>query len=329
MDAHAQLIRALTHGAVYAHPTTEITVLQTHISWVVLTGPYAYKITKPVDLGFVDFSTLAKRHFFCQEELRLNRRLAPHLYLEVVAISGTPEHPRVDGEGTPFEYAVKMHQFAQDRLLSHLLPEGKVQVAHIDYLAQEVSAFHTRIATADPESRFGTPEVIYHPVQENFQHLFDALDDPVRQAHARTLDTWCQRTFIARRADFATRKRDGFVRECHGDLHPGNMDMCGHGVISLTTALIEMGMASPTEPDTVVAFDTPAGVVEGRATVQAQQVVEVSVTNVASFLYARDVELTVSGLGNVTVDVALGGIFSPWSAPKVWGSRSIRPLLLN
>ena len=77
MDSHDRLIQALSERAVYAHPTTEIAVLQTHISWVVLTGPYVYKIKKPVDLGFVDFSTLAKRRFFCQEELRLNRRLAP------------------------------------------------------------------------------------------------------------------------------------------------------------------------------------------------------------------------------------------------------------
>ena len=79
-------------------PSTEITVLQTHISWVVLTGPFAYKIKKPVNLGFVDFSTLAQRRFFCQEELRLNRRLAPQLYLDVVAISGTPERPRLHGQ---------------------------------------------------------------------------------------------------------------------------------------------------------------------------------------------------------------------------------------
>src|SRR4029450_13551273 len=124
MDTHDQLIQALTDRAVYEHPTTEITVLQTHISWIVLTGPYAYKIKKPVNLGFVDFSTLAKRHFFCQEELRLNRRLAPQLYLEVVAISGTPERPQLHGAGTPIEYAVKMHQFAQDQLLSQLLAAG-------------------------------------------------------------------------------------------------------------------------------------------------------------------------------------------------------------
>jgi aminoglycoside phosphotransferase family enzyme/predicted kinase len=231
MDAHDRLIQALTDRSVYDHPTTEITVLQTHISWVVLTGPFAYKIKKPVNLGFVDFSTLAKRHFFCQEELRLNRRLAPQLYLDVVAISGTPERPRLHGQSAPIEYAVKMVQFGQETLLSHLIDAGQLQVAHIDYLVHEVSAFHAGIATADPTSRFGTPDVVYQPVQENFQHLFDAIDDPVRQAHARELEAWCQRTFAAQRSNFIARKRDGFVRECHGDLHLGNMVLLDDAVV--------------------------------------------------------------------------------------------------
>src|SRR5713101_1838230 len=142
MDAHDRLSQALTDRSVYEHPTTEIAVLQTHISWVVLTGPYAYKVKKPVNLGFVDFSTLAKRHFFCQEELRLNRRLAPQLYLEVMAIYGTPERPRLHGQGVPIEYAVKMVQFPQETLLSHLIEASKLHMAHIDHLAHEVSAFH-------------------------------------------------------------------------------------------------------------------------------------------------------------------------------------------
>jgi uncharacterized protein len=231
MDTHDRLIKALTDRALYEHPTTEITVLQTHISWVVLTGSYAYKIKKPVNLGFADFSTLAQRHFFCQEELRLNRRLAPQLYLEVVALYGTPERPHFHGQGPPFEYAVKMLQFAQETLLSHLIAVGQLQGVHIDHLAHEVSAFHAGIATADPASRFGTPEMIYQPVQENFQHLFDAINDPVRQAHARTLEVWCQRTFAARRPTYVARKQDGFVRECHGDLHLGNMILLDDEVV--------------------------------------------------------------------------------------------------
>ncbi len=231
MDVHDRLIQALTERSVYEHPTTEITVLQTHISWVVLTGPYAYKIKKPVNLGFVDFSTLTQRHFFCTEELRLNRRLAPHLYLEVIAIYGTPERPRFHGDGLPIEYAVKMIQFSQDQLLSHLLDESKLQVSHIDHLSQTVSAFHARIETADPMSQFGTPEMIYQPVQENFQHLFDTIDDPVRQAHASDIERWCQRTFTARRLAFVARKQDGFVRECHGDMHLGNMILLDEEVV--------------------------------------------------------------------------------------------------
>ena len=231
MDAHDQLIQALTDRSIYEHPTSEIAVLQTHISWVVLTGPYAYKVKKPINLGFVDFSTLAKRHFFCQEELRLNRRLAPQLYLEVVAIYGTPARPRWHAEGAPIEYAVKMVQFAQETLLSQLVDAGQLGMAHIDRLVHEVSAFHARIATADPLSRFGTPEAIYQPMQENFQHLFDAIDDPVRQAHARQIEAWCQRTFAARRAAFVARKRDGFVRECHGDMHLGNMILLNDDVV--------------------------------------------------------------------------------------------------
>jgi len=231
MDTHNRLIQALTNRSVYEHPTTAVAVLQTHISWVVLTGPYAYKVKKPVNLGFVDFSTLAKRHFFCQEELRLNRRLAPQLYLEVVAIYGTPERPRLHGPGAPIEYAVKMVQFAQETLLSHCIDAGQLQVAHIDRLAHEVSAFHARIATADPLSHFGTPEAIYQPVQDNFQYLSDVIDDPVRQAHAREIEAWCQCTFAARRADFVARKRDGFVRECHGDMHLGNMILLDDDVV--------------------------------------------------------------------------------------------------
>jgi predicted kinase len=116
-----------------------------------------------------------------------------------------------------------MVQFAQETLLSHLIAVGQLQVSHIDRLAREVSAFHASIATADPLSRFGTPEMIYQPVQENFQHLFDTIDDPRRQAHARALEAWCQHTFVVRRPTFVARKRDGFIRECHGDMHLGNM----------------------------------------------------------------------------------------------------------
>src|SRR4051812_3037376 len=106
-EASDALIAALQSPVVYSHPSHDVCVHETHISWVVLSGPFAYKIKKPVDLGFVDFTTLERRRYFCEEELRLNRRLAPDLYLDVVPITGSHNAPRVNGAGRAIEYAVR------------------------------------------------------------------------------------------------------------------------------------------------------------------------------------------------------------------------------
>ena len=107
----SQLIRALQDPGIYDHPVKQFSLIETHISWVILTGSFAYKIKKPVNLGFVDFSTLEKRHYFCVEELRLNRRFAPDLYLDVVAIRGSHKQPSLEKDGEIIEYAVKMREF--------------------------------------------------------------------------------------------------------------------------------------------------------------------------------------------------------------------------
>ncbi|MFZ3087974.1 MAG: hypothetical protein WA123_07910, partial [Methylotenera sp.] len=114
------LIQALLNPAAYPHPVGEIKLIETHISWVLLTGQYAYKIKKNIQFDFLDFSSLEKRHFYCEEELRLNRRLAPDLYLQVVPITGTPEQPQINGSGEAIDYAVQMKQFAGNQLLSDL-----------------------------------------------------------------------------------------------------------------------------------------------------------------------------------------------------------------
>ncbi len=133
------LIAALMDAAAYDHPVGEIRLLETHISWVLLTGDYAYKIKKPVDLGFLDFSTLDKRRFYCEEELRLNRRLAADAYLDVVAITGTPDQPVLGGQGDAIEYAVKMVQFAQDAQLDRVLRRGELEPPQLDALARLVA----------------------------------------------------------------------------------------------------------------------------------------------------------------------------------------------
>lgn len=223
LDPSERLIHSLSETSVYEHPVERIQVLETHISWVLLTGPYAYKIKKPVDFGFVDFTTLQRRQFFCSEELRLNRRLADELYLAVVPICGTVEQPDLNGAGEPIEFAVKMRQFPQDALLSRVLKRGELTPRHIDQLAREVAEFHRRISVAADESRFGNRDAVYEPMAENFRHLELAGDDPSQRSLIQKLQEWSEREFAARRDDFVSRKRDGFVRECHGDMHLGNM----------------------------------------------------------------------------------------------------------
>lgn len=196
-------------------------VIETHISWVLLAGDHAYKIKKAVNFGFLDFSTLAKRRFCCEEELRLNRRLAPDLYLDVTPVTGGCEQPVMNGHGEAIEYAVKMRRFSQSSLLDRVLQRGELTPQIVDAIAGKVADFHARIEHAGAGSPFGTAERVHQPVRENFEQIRARLDraDPALEALAQ----WSEQEFQARAADFTVRKQAGFIRECHGDLHLGNM----------------------------------------------------------------------------------------------------------
>lgn len=136
------LIAALQNPALYPHPVERFEVIETHISWVLLTGPYAYKIKKPMDFGFLDFTSLDKRRFYCNEELRLNQRLTDDLYLEVLPITGSEEAPRIGGDGEAIEYLLKMRQFPQDNLLAAIQGRGELSNQHIDELAEQIGRAH-------------------------------------------------------------------------------------------------------------------------------------------------------------------------------------------
>lgn len=225
------LIESLQNKSLYDHAVDEFQVLETHISWVLLTGPYAYKLKKHVDLGFVNFSTSALREKYCQEELRLNRRLAPELYLDVIPITGTESAPQLHGEGEIIDYAVRMVQFPQGKLLSQAITQGDLSVEHIDLLAQEVAEFHASIETTDENSERGTPKKIMVPVEENFQHLKKqfASDKTIMETVEliqRENENWHQE----HKALLARRKSQGFIRDCHGDMHLGNMILSEKGV---------------------------------------------------------------------------------------------------
>jgi aminoglycoside phosphotransferase family enzyme/predicted kinase len=219
------LIQGLLKPDIYCHETHSIRLLETHCAWVVLTGLYAYKIKKPVNFGFLDFSTLEKRKFYCEEELRLNRRFAPDIYLEVVTITGTRACPQINGDGQALEYAVRMRQFPDNGLLSQLAARKELETGHIDQLIDNISDFHRHADKAGADDQFGNPEKIHHWVRENFQHIQPLLTSMNEKADVEQLQQWSEKQYMRLTTVLQQRKQSGAVRECHGDLHLGNITL--------------------------------------------------------------------------------------------------------
>lgn len=193
--------------------------LQTHISHVILAGDYAYKIKKPLDLGFLDFSTLERRKFCCEEELRLNRRLAEALYLEVVPITGSLDFPVLGGEGKALEYAVKMRRFSQSGLLSQMPPDRESMIQ----LAELVADFHLSIPQTGKETPFGGPDHVVQPMLENFHQIREIAVEPLNLQALDSLEAWTQNKAEQVNGLLQKRKQAGHIRECHGDMHLGNI----------------------------------------------------------------------------------------------------------
>ena len=223
-DGLPPLIQALTDPACYDHPVEAVRLIETHISYVLLTGTYAYKIKKPLDLGFLDFSTLEKRQQACLDEVRLNRRLAPEIYLGVVALAGSPSSPRIDGAGEAIEYAVKMRQFPPDATLDLLDAQGLLEARHMEAIAATLGQFHLAgCQRAEADSPWGGPEAVWRPVEQNFLQIAPRLDDPTDSRRLDAIRRWSETEHARLAPRMAQRKRDGLVRECHGDLHLGNL----------------------------------------------------------------------------------------------------------
>ncbi len=217
------IILHLLRPDAFGHAVGELQLVETHISWVVLTGDYAYKIKKPLDLGFLNYATLELRRHYCDEELRLNRRTAPQLYLDSVAITGTADKPHIGGAGPVLEYAVRMRQFDPSRLFDRMLHDGSLQPAQIDTLAREVARFHREAAVAPAGSPQHLPATIHQPVRENFSQTLARVDDAVLRARLKALAQWAEARYRQLEPLLARRAAEGFIRECHGDLHLGNI----------------------------------------------------------------------------------------------------------
>lgn len=218
-ESQARMVEQLKRPQAYSHPADDLQHLQTHISHVLLAGDFAYKIKKPLDLGFLDFSTPARRKFCCEEELRLNSRLAESVYLDVVPITGTPEAPVFGGDGEVLEHAVRMRRFSQDGLLSR----QDVGPELIDRIAERCSGFHADIPASGDNEAFGTPDVVFFPMQQNFDQIRPLVDDAAELERLVPLESWTQQRFTELKDLLARRKAGGHIKECHGDMHLGNI----------------------------------------------------------------------------------------------------------
>ncbi len=225
-------IRSLLSPECFPHPADPVELIETHISWVLLAGDFAYKLKKPVDLGFLDFTTLERRAHFCAEELRINRRLAPELYLDVVTLRRAGGRLRFGDQGDIVEYAVRMRRFDQDQQLDRCLDRGDLGATDVDEIAALIGTFHESAATAPDTSDWGTPEAVLRPVRENFAHLGPGLGDVSRERAVAQLRRWTDAVFPVLSPVIADRRHGGRVRECHGDLHLRNMARVGGRIVA-------------------------------------------------------------------------------------------------
>jgi hypothetical protein len=209
--------------AVYPHPVSHLIERQTPISWVILTGQYAYKIKKPVRLEFLDASCLAARRDMCESELALNRRLAPELYLEVLAITRERGLLRAGGSGAAVEYAVKMREFEESEVLASLLERGAVSTRELTDLALELAAFHARVPVARVEGRFPGTEHLQGAVLGNLATLVSHVNVLDGLPELGALIDWTHDALRELLPTLRRREQLGFVRDCHGDLHARNI----------------------------------------------------------------------------------------------------------
>lgn len=227
--AQTRMVEALLRDpACYPHAVDAVEHLETHISHVLLAGGFAYKLKKPLALGFLDYRSLAQRRFYCEEELRLNRRLAPQLYLDVLPIGGSIAAPRIGADGgAVIDYVVRMRRFPQEALFDRLARDGALDVRHVAALAAAVARFHAACARADVDADaaadWGSATHIAAPMRQNFAQLRPLLDAAGELAELERIEQWSCQAHARLATTFEARRRDGRVRECHGDLHLGNV----------------------------------------------------------------------------------------------------------
>ena len=213
------LIRALSDPSVYPHKPQSVRVLQTHISVVFIADDLVYKIKKPVNFGFLDFTTLEKRRFFCQQEVVLNSRFSKNLYLGVVAIYEGPSGVNLRGDGEEIEAAVLMRRVHESQTMQKMLEDERITPEILDRIADRLAYFHSQAATNAEITSFGSAEVIYQNLRENFEQTKPYIRRTIKDRTHEEVSRLAMSFLESHKGLFQQRMRQGFIRDCHGDLH--------------------------------------------------------------------------------------------------------------
>jgi len=216
-------LEALLDPSAYDEATTSVALIQTHVSFLFLTDRFVYKIKKPVDFGFLNFLTLDRRRFYCEEEVRLNRRLCPGMYLGVVEVRESPAGIRLCGEGAVVDYAVKMKRLPAERMLDQLLEQDAVGEDDIRGIARIIAEFHLQAERSKEIDSYGGLEVIRRNWSENFQQMEPFLSRTLSRADFNAIREWVEGFMAGHEELFAERVAKGFIRDCDGDIHSENI----------------------------------------------------------------------------------------------------------
>ena len=219
----AHILESLKNPAAYPVQTRTVEMIQTHVSWLFLTDKHVFKLKKPVNFGFLDFSTPDLRRFYCHEELRLNRRLCPDIYEQVVALRETEDGAAFVGDGREIDYAVMMKRLPAERMLDRLVDNGTVSVGEIQIVAREICRFHSNADTSPYISEFGSLGQIQFNWRENFDQTLQFQTSTLPHDSCDTIRAYVEAFMESNRALFVERVEKGCIRECDGDIHLGNI----------------------------------------------------------------------------------------------------------
>lgn len=229
-DSLPDFIHFLQRPAAYPHAAPDIHLVQTHISYVLLAGDFVYKIKKPVNFGFLDFSTLAKRKFYCEEELRLNRRLCPDIYLEVVSINEEKGNLSLNGPGRPVEYGVRMVRMPEAGMMGRLIAENRLSERHLDLIVDTLVPFYRQAALGEHIRQFGRARAVAVNVLENFEQARPFVGSRILSKKEFAHITGYAQSVLANESLFDQRIAANRICDCHGDLYSANICFDGDRV---------------------------------------------------------------------------------------------------